>query len=212
MKLQNLSTMSKKDNLSCNAEELRSGVQRAYSAAARKPMGKHPFPVGRKFAESIGYPSDLLDTIPVIAWEVFVGVSNVSLFADIPHGATVLDVGCGTGLDTIIAAKRVGADGKVIGIDFSDDMLTRARQAVEEINIGNQVKFHCVAAEELPLGDKSVDVILVNGIFNLNPKRDKVFRELARVVKDGGKVYAAEMVFTEPMKTQKVSKLSDWFA
>ena len=91
-------------------------------------------------------------------------------------------------------------------------MLARARQAVEETGIGNQVTFHLAAAEELPLGDQSVDVILVNGIFNLNPQRENVFRELARVVKNKGKVYAAEMVFTEPVRTKKICRLSDWFA
>lgn len=212
MSINNLFPFLRNNRATCDPDALRSGVREAYSATSRLPGGKHPFPVGRIFAESIGYPADLIDTIPAIAWEAFVGVSNVAVFADIPQGATVLDIGCGSGLDSIIAAHRVGASGKVTGIDFSEDMLKRARQAVKEIAIDDQVEFFCAAAEELPMKGCSIDIILVNGIFNLNPKRDQVFSELSRVVKAGGKVYAAEMVFTEPVITKNVCRLDDWFS
>jgi len=86
---------------------LRTKVLEAYSAAAERPQAKHPFPVGRCFAESLGYPSDLLDRMPDACVDAFAGVSNVSLFADIRPGATVLDLGCGAGLDSLIAAERV---------------------------------------------------------------------------------------------------------
>ena len=212
MNLNKLVPFLSKSRVTRDPEDLRSGVREVYSATSRLPGGKHPFPVGRKFAENIGYPADLLDTVPAIAWEAFVGVSNVAVFAAIPQGATVLDIGCGAGLDSIIAARRVGAGGKVTGVDFSEDMLKRARQAVKKIAIEAQVEFYCAAAEELPMKDGSIDIILVNGIFNLNPKRDQVFSELSRVVKAGGKVYAAEMVFTEPVKTKQVCRLDDWFS
>jgi len=212
MKIINFLSFSKKETAACNPEELRAGVEDVYSAAARKPAGKYSFPVGREFAESIGYPVDTLDAIPAAAWEAFVGVSNVSVFADITLGETILDLGCGAGLDSIIARQRTGGSGKVIGIDFSKDMLKRAKQAVEEIGIDGQVEFHCASAEELPLQDSSIDTILVNGIFNLNPKRNQIFTELSRVLKGGGKVYAAEMVFTEHIEIEKISKLDDWFA
>lgn len=200
------------DAIPCKPGDLLTGVKEAYSAAAKQPLGKHPFPVGRKFAESIGYPPDLLDTIPAIAWEAFVGVSNVAVFADIPLGATVLDIGCGAGLDSIIAAKRVGISGKVIGIDFSKAMIERGKKAVKQIGLEQRVEFHCAAAEELPLRNNSIDIALVNGIFNLNPKRDSVFSEFARVLRVGGKVYAAEMIFIENVPAKKVCRLDDWFS
>ncbi len=86
-------------------QQLREGVREAYSEAARKPQDEHPFPVGREFAESLGYPPDLLAGLPAVAVEAFSGVSNVSVFAEIPSGATVLDLGCGAGLDSLIAAR-----------------------------------------------------------------------------------------------------------
>lgn len=113
--------------------DLRDKVRLAYSAAAELPQEKHAFPVGRAFAESLGYPADLLDQLPAVASDAFAGVSNVSLFAELPSRATILDLGCGAGLDALIAARRVGLSGKVIAVDFSTAMLDRARQAVAEV-------------------------------------------------------------------------------
>ena len=173
--------------------ELRNKVREAYSAAAKQPSEKHPFPVGRAFAESLGYPAALLDGLPSVAIEAFAGVSNVSLFATIPEGAKVLDLGCGAGLDSLVAARRVGPTGNVIGVDFSTPILDRARQAAKEAAIQN-VSFERADAEHLPLDDACIDVALANGIFNLNPARTAIFGELARVVRPGGVVYAAELI------------------
>lgn len=91
--------------------QLRSAVQRAYSAAAARPTEKHAFPVGRLLAERLGYPTELLDTLPAVSVEAFAGVSDLAVSADIPAGAVVLDLGCGAGLDSLIAARRVGIGG-----------------------------------------------------------------------------------------------------
>ena len=175
-------------------------MREAYSAAARRPRDQHPFPVGREFAESLGYPREVLSTLPEECVEAFTGVSNVSMFAEIPQGARVLDLGCGAGLDSLIAAQRTGPEGIVIGVDFSFPMLKRARR-------GAGVVFCQADAEDLPLRDGSIDVALVNGIFNLNPTRDAIFRELGRVVRRGGVVYSAELIAPQ----QPLSE-ADWFA
>lgn len=195
------------------SSEIRDKVRQAYSSAADRPSAKHPFPVGRAFAESLGYPAALLDGLPSIAVEAFAGVSNVSLFAEIPPGATVLDLGCGAGLDSLIAAGRVGPTGKVKGVDFSDTMLDRAQEAAKESNTEN-VTFEKADAERLPLSAVSVDVALVNGIFNLNPSRASIFSELARVLRPDGVVFAAELILAEPLPSDVKQKLSeaDWFA
>ena len=138
-------------------------------------------------------------------------MSNVSLFADLPVGATVLDLGCGAGLDTLIAAQRVGSDGKVIGVDFSEAMLARARDAVVESGTTN-VELRQADAEQLPIRDGEIDVALVNGIFNLNPARDAIFHELARVVRPGGAVYAAELILSQPLPPETRINEADWFA
>jgi arsenite methyltransferase len=189
--------------------DLKQKVCEAYSGVARIPAAKHPFPVGRAFAESLGYSPDLLDGLPAMAVEAFAVVSNVSLFAELPTGATVLDLGCGAGLDSLIAARRVGAAGKVLAIDFSETMIQRARQAANQSAISN-VTFHRADAEQLPIESASVDVALVNGIFNLNPSRSAIFRELARVIRSDGRVYAAELVLASVLPDNQNE--ADWFA
>jgi SAM-dependent methyltransferase len=193
------------------AQHLRAGVHQAYSAAAENPYGEHPFPVGREFAESLGYPAEVLAELPAAAVEAFAGVSNVAIFADIPAGATVLDLGCGAGLDSLIAARRVGPMGRVIGVDFSETMLKRACQAAAEVGLEN-VEFRQAEAENLQLNDFSVDIVLANGIFNLNPARDHIFSELARVVRPGGSVYAAEIILRDPLPPEIQESETNWFA
>jgi ubiquinone/menaquinone biosynthesis C-methylase UbiE len=183
-------------------------VQKAYSAAAERPSEKHAFPVGRTLAEQLGYPTELLETLPPVSVEAFAGVSNVAVFAAIPAGATVLDLGCGAGLDSLIAAQRVGADGQVVGIDFSDSMLARARQGAAMLGVA--VTFLRGDAEQLPLESAAVDVALVNGIFNLNRARTQIFRELTRVVQPGGRVDAAELVLRETVAKPSQFTEAEW--
>lgn len=193
----------------CTVEQ---AVRQAYSAAAERPGYKHPFPVGRKFAESLGYPAQLLDTLPEVSVDAFTGVSNVSVTAPLRQGSKILDLGCGAGLDALIAARRVGATGLVVGIDFSSAMLARATDARAQANAQN-IQLVLAEGGELPLKDASVDAALVNGIFNLNPSRDLIFRELARVVRPSrGFVVSAELVLLQPLPAPARASASNWFA
>lgn len=193
------------------AKRLYEGVKKAYSSAAERPAEQHPFPVGRAFAESLGYPKEWLESLPACSVDAFAGVSNVSIYAEIPAGSTILDLGCGAGLDTMIAARRTGPAGRVIGIDFSGSMLDRARRAAREADLVN-VEFRESPAEHLLLTDGEIDVALVNGIFNLNPHREAIFSELFRVVRRGGRVYAAELILTEAAIDSSPATEADWFA
>jgi SAM-dependent methyltransferase len=193
------------------AHDLREGVRGAYSAAALNPSEKHPFPLGRRFAEDLGYPEPLLNRIPPAAVEAFSGVSNVSVFAEIPPGATVLDLGCGAGMDSLIAAERVGPAGTVVGVDFSGPMLERAHDAQEEGRCQN-LAFVCSEGEHLPFADGAIEVAIVNGIFNLNPARDAIFHELARVISPHGSVFAAELILRDPLPAEESTSEANWFA
>ena len=190
--------------------ELRTAVHNAYSAAAERPAERHAFPVGRVLAERLGYPGDLLNAMPAVAVEAFAGVSNLAVSAPIPAGARVLDLGCGAGLDSLIVARRVGPRGRVVGIDFSQAMLARARQGATAC--GLEVTFTRGDAEHLPLDAASVDVVLVNGIFNLNPARAAIFQELARVVRPDGSAYSAELVLQEAVSKPDHFTEAEWFA
>ena len=190
--------------------QLRSAVHNAYSAAAERPTQKHAFPVGRLLAERLGYPADMLDTLPPVSVEAFAGVSNLAVSVPIHAEARVLDLGCGAGLDTLILARRVGATGRVVGIDFSEAMLMRAREAAALYRVN--ATFCQGDAERLPLEAASIDVALVNGIFNLNPARAEIFRELARVVRASGHVYVAELVLQEAVSKPDHFTEAEWFA
>ena len=196
---------------SAPTSELRGKVCEAYSAVATSPAEEHLFPVGRAIAESLGYPAALLETSPQAAVDAFAGVSNVSMIAEIPEGATVLDLGCGAGLDSLIAAGRAGRSGRVIGVDFSDTMLERAREAAQEAAVPN-ITFEHEGAEHLPLDDACIDVAIVNGIFNLNPAPEFIFSELARVLRRGGVAYSAELILASPLPPNIRPIESDWFA
>jgi len=189
------------------AREMRELVRESYSAAAVHPEGRHPFPTGREFALALGYTEEWLAGVPSGSVEAFAGVSNLAVTAPIPPGATVLDLGCGAGLDALIAARRAR---RVVALDFSPAMVGRAAAGVRSAGAGN-VLVACGDAESLPLPDASVDLALANGIFNLNPARADIFRELARVVRPGGAVFAAELVLVEPLLPPERTR-DNWFA
>ena len=186
-------------------------VRDAYSQAADDPRGSHPFPIGYDFALSLGYPEELLRGLPQSSVQRFTGVSNVSVFARIQAGSTVLDLGCGAGMDSLIAAAKTGPGGRVHGVDFSPSMLFQARAGAAEHGTAN-VEFREAEGHQIPFADATFDVALVNGIFNLNPDRDGLFQELARVIRPGGILFGAEIVLREPMDAEERSGLANWFS
>ncbi len=123
----------------------------------------------------------------------------------------MVDLGCGSGLDSLIAAQRLGAKGRVVGIDFSEAMLGRAKSSLRGLGLANAMLLQS-AAERLPLADGCADCAIVNGIFNLNPFRDEIFSELARIVKPGGSVFGAELVVREPLPAAASTGAANWFS
>lgn len=186
-------------------------VREAYSAVAEDPAGRHPFPVGRAFAESLGYPAPLLDRLPPASVAVFTGVSRVAPLADLAEGSVVLDVGCGAGLDALLAAGKVGPAGTVLAMDSSDAMLKRARAAARETGASN-VAIHGADARELPLESGSVDAAMINGLLNLNPGRERILSELVRVLKPGGSLWLAELILKTPGAGDSTFDADSWFA
>lgn len=177
-------------------QQIRALVREAYSALAAHPESKHPFPSGAALASSLGYALPLLNDHPGAA-EAFAGVSCLPGFTEVDSRMTLLDVGCGAGLDALAIGPRVH---RIAGIDFSAEMLTRAAPHMEVVQ-GD--------AERLPFPGGSFDAALANGIFNLNPTRMEIMKEIARILKQGGKLWGAELILAGPAPE---ATLENWFA
>jgi arsenite methyltransferase len=189
--------------------QLREEVQKRYSMMALDPGGGWLEPAGRELAVALGYPQEWLATVPDVCVEAFYGVANLAQLATFAPGSVVLDLGCGSGLDTLYTASQIGSRGRVVGVDSCEPMLDRARLAVVESNCQN-VSLLSAPAECLPFPDATFDAAVVNGIFNLNPTREAIFSELARVLRPGGDVWAAELIAPGPPSFED-SDPESWF-
>ncbi|MBK9797513.1 MAG: arsenite methyltransferase [Holophagaceae bacterium] len=152
-------------------------------------------------AQGVGYSDAELATLPEGA-NLGLSCGNPTALADLKAGEVVLDLGSGAGLDVFLAAQRVGAEGHVHGVDMTKEMLAKARHNAAEFRRRtglNNVTFHQGQIEALPLPDASVDVVLSNCVLNLSPDQPKVWQEIARVLKPGGRVSTSDMVLLRPL-------------
>ena len=143
--------------------------------------------VARKF-----YSAEELAQVPLSAIQRALGVANHMRFADIRPGQTILDLGCGGGIDTILAARRTGASGRVIALDFLPEMLERTANAAGEAGLTN-VETVDGEMEAIPRPDASVDLIISNGVINLSPRKARVMAECARVLRPGGRLCVSDL-------------------
>jgi SAM-dependent methyltransferase len=159
--------------------------------------------------ESSLYPADLLGTLPEGESAVSYGCGDPITLASLQPGQTVLDLGSGAGLDCFFAARKVGETGHVIGVDMTPEMIERARSSAQRLNIGN-VEFRQGYLEDLPVENKTVDVIISNCVINLSPDKAKVFAEAFRVLKPGGKLAVSDIVTDGPLPQSVKQSLSAW--
>lgn len=191
-------------------QEIKSAVAERYGQVAAAPDQKFNFPVGRKFAESVDYEPGVLDRLPASIWESFTGAGNPQKFVDAQPGETLLDLGCGAGLDLYLYAQKIGPTGKLIGLDLSEPMLSKARSNLASVGISNVEWLHA-SADSIPLPDNSVDLVTANGIYNLSPDKDAVMWEVSRVLKPGGRTIFAEIVLRSELPQEVRCEINDWF-
>jgi len=173
---------------------LRSEIQSMYARVASAPDGEFHFHRGPEYAERLlRYDPLALARIPAFAVESFAGVGNPLRMEPIAAGATVVDIGCGTGTDLLLAANAIGPRGRAIGIDMTDAMLRKAQAGAAEAGLGN-VELRRGDALDLPIESGSADVVLSNGVLNLVPDKRRAFSEVLRALRPGGRFLYADIV------------------
>jgi len=190
--------------------EIKDAVKDKYSQVAKDPCASFNFPVGKAFALKVGYPKEILDKLPQLMYESFTGANNPQPFIELKEGEIVLDLGCGAGLDLYFYAKVVGDKGRVYGLDISEDMVNKARRNMEAVEIMN-VEVKCGHSDNLPFEDNFFDVVASNGIYNLSPDKEKVMREVFRVLKPGGRTVFCEIVLKDKFSDNIRKSIDDWF-
>jgi arsenite methyltransferase len=199
---------------------LRELVRAEYERVAREPGGDYHFHRGPEYAaQYLQYDATELAQVPLLASARFAGVGNPLRIGDRTPGATplrpgqtVLDHACGAGMDLLLAARRVGPDGKAIGVDMTAAMRECAQEAADHAGLSDIVEVRDGLYENLPVTDASVDVVISNGVVNLSPDKRQVFDEIYRVLKPGGQLFMADVIVQRELTLEARSNPDIWAA
>jgi SAM-dependent methyltransferase len=191
--------------------ELRHAIQDEYAAVAVDPSRGFHFHTGRALARMLEYDEAWLDGIPEECIASFAGTGNPFRSGTIGPGERVVDVGSGAGMDSLIAAKKTGSAGQVVGVDMTPEMLEKARRAAQEAGLTN-VEFRQGFAESLPVDDAWADVVISNGVLNLTPDKLTTLTEMARVLKPGGRLQIGDIIVQRAVPQSAKRRIDLWTA
>lgn len=191
-------------------KKIEAGIRNKYIKVANNPEGLFEYPTGRSGIEAQKYDPELVSALPQAVTSSYCGVGNPFSLGPINNGDVVLDIGCGTGVDTIFAAMMVGSTGKVVGIDIVPEMLQRAKSNLDMTDLKN-VTFKKVSIENLPFSDAEFDVVISNGVINLIPDKAALLEEVMRVLKPGGRLMLADQVAISSVPKDIKARLANWF-
>lgn len=190
---------------SCAAQQ----VIELYSDLALNPHKDFGWAKGIENARSHGYKEEWIEKLPVQLWDYCAAVGNPFALGEFPMGSTVLDLGCGAGVDVCVAALLVGEGGKVIGVDITPLMVQTAQRHANNAGLSNVAVVEA-SLESLPFEDASVDIIISNGAINLTSSKEKVFAEAFRVLRGGGRLYFADMIKRSDVQASACSSQNSW--
>jgi arsenite methyltransferase len=199
------SQLSEKDR-----EQIDSGIREKYHQVAISPEGQFDYPTGIAGLTKLGYGNHLIADLPNTVADSFCGVGNPFSLGKIDSGAFVLDIGCGSGVDALIAAKLVGPSGKVLGIDVTTEMIEKANYNTELMSSDN-ISFQIARVQDIADVDEGFDVIISNGVFNLIPDKDEALQAAYGLLKPGGKLYICDQILTGPLSKDLRQRVASWF-
>ena len=188
---------------------LRDEVKAKYQEVAVDPHGEFHFHTGRPLAKRLGYDDSIVDPLPDAAVESFAGVGNPFSLQPLSPGERVVDIGSGGGFDVFVAAQQVGPEGRVVGIDMTQEMLDKSRKTAADMGQSN-VEFREGLIEEMPVEDGWADVVISNGVINLCPDKESVFDEISRVLKPGGRLQFADIANGAPVPEAARKDIDLW--
>ncbi|HMI55516.1 MAG TPA: methyltransferase domain-containing protein, partial [Gemmatimonadaceae bacterium] len=188
---------------------LRQAIQDEYALVAAEPDRDFHFHTGRRLAAIVGYDEQWLDGVPEATIASFAGTGNPFSLGHLMPGEHVVDVGCGAGIDSIIAARMVGETGSVIGVDMTQAMIEKARSSAEHAELQN-VQFRQGLAESLPVPDGWADVVISNGVLNLFPDKFAGLQEMARVLKPEGRLQIGDILVQKAVPQKGKQDINLW--
>jgi arsenite methyltransferase len=192
-----------------DVETLKCEIKKTYAQVSQEPEKDFIFPTGRAWALDLGYPRELLERVPDTSTESFAGVANPFSLGRLEPGERVLDVGCGAGTDSLVAAQMVAPDGRVTGLDMTPEMLAKARESAAAIGL-DKTTFVEGEAEQLPFEPESFDVVVSNGVIDLVPDKEAVFSEILRVLRPGGRIQIADVTIQNPVSEEGRRNIDLW--
>ncbi len=190
-------------------DQLRVEIRNHYAEVATSPDHEFHFHTGREAARRVGYDESLIHGLSDEVIASFAGVANPFHFGLPESGETVLDIGSGAGVDSIIAAKAVGPEGRVIGVDMTPEMLEAARRNAERMELDN-VEFREGLVERLPVEPDSIDLVISNGVLNLMVDKHGAYKQVARALKPGGRFQIADICVDKPVSESAKRNIDLW--
>lgn len=197
------------DDVTIDVERLRSEIRHKYEEVVDRPDAPFHFRTGLPAAARVGYSMEWLDGLPQWVVASFAGVANPFHWGLPRKGERVVDVGSGAGTDCFVAARAVGPDGAVVGVDMTPAMLERARAGATETGL-DHLEFREGLAEQLPVEDGWADVVISNGVINLVPDKLGAYREIVRVLRPGGRVQVADICVEKPVPEAAQRDIDLW--
>jgi SAM-dependent methyltransferase len=192
-----------------NRDQLRREIRNEYREVARNPDRGFHFHTGRQLARMVEYRDEWIEGIPESVIACFAGTGNPFRVARLAPGERVVDLGCGAGIDSFIAARQVGPTGAVVGVDMTPEMLEKARTARAETGI-DHLEFREGYLEQIPVADRWADVVISNGVINLCPDKPTALREIQRVLRPGGRIQIADILVSRPVSDTAKQRIDLW--